>query len=222
MEEVRLLATWRSGYCHRVIWALNFKGIKYEYVEEDLQNKSDDLLRYNPIIQKVPVLVHNGKSVLESINILEYIDETWPHSPLLPADPYEKAMARFWTKFMEDKGPVFYSYFRAVGEEQVKIAKEAKEVLRTLEERGLGDDKFFNGEKIGYTDLCLGWISYGLEFMQEAAGIVLVEPDTLPRLNAWSKRFKEVPVIKDNLPDRNMMLAYFKELRARFTASPAS
>ncbi|XWS13539.1 hypothetical protein CRYUN_Cryun36dG0045300 [Craigia yunnanensis] len=35
--------------------------------------------------------------------ILEYIEEIWQHNFLLPSDPYDKAIARFWIKFAEDK-----------------------------------------------------------------------------------------------------------------------
>lgn len=222
MKEVRLLGAWSSVYCHRVIWALKLKGVEFDYSEEDLQNKSDDLLLYNPVYQRIPVFVHHGKPIVESIVILEYIEEMWPHNPLLPADPYEKAEARFWIKYLEDKSPTFYSYFRAVGEEQEKIAREARDVLKIMEERGLGEKKFFGGNQIGLTDLNLGWIACWLELMQEAARVKLLEPDNLPRLYPWSKRFKDVPEIKDNLPDKNKMLAYFKGLRERFTATPAS
>ncbi|KAK9726469.1 hypothetical protein RND81_05G217600 [Saponaria officinalis] len=223
MSEVRLLGSWRSGYCHRITWALKLKGIKYEYCEEDLDNKSDDLLGYNPIFKRVPVLIHNGRPIIESVNIVEYIDEIWPHSPLFPIDPYDRAMARFWVKFVEDQSQVFYKYFRAIDEELEKQAKEAKQVLKTLEDQVLLEDmKFFGGEEIGYIDISLGWIAFGLNLMQEVVGIEILNSDTFPRLHAWSNKFNEHPVIKDNSPDQNMMLAYFKELRARFINAPTA
>lgn len=117
--------------------------------------------------------------------------------------------------------PTFYAYFRAVGEEQEKLAKEAKELLQILEEKGLGEKQFFGGNQLGFTDICIGWIACSLELMQEAAGIKILESDNFPKLHAWSKRFEEVPEIKDYLPDKNKMLTYFKEIRERFTAVPA-
>lgn len=101
-NKVILHGTWGSLFVKRVELALKIKGIAYEYVEEDLSNKSPQLLKYNPVLKKVPVLVHNGKPVSESLVILEYIDETWKTGPrILPEDPYERAIVRFWANYID-------------------------------------------------------------------------------------------------------------------------
>lgn len=105
-DEVVVFGTWASSFSGRVEIALKLKGIPYKYVEEDLANKSELLLHYNPVHKKVPVLVHKGRPISESLVILEYIDEHWStnDSPkLLPKDPYERALIRFWANFYDQK-----------------------------------------------------------------------------------------------------------------------
>lgn len=103
-NKVKLFGMWASTYSKRVELALRAKGVTYEYIEEDLTNKSQPLLNYNPVHKKVPVLVHNGKPIVESNIILEYIDETWKNSPrLFPEDAYERARVRFWVSFIQQQ-----------------------------------------------------------------------------------------------------------------------
>ncbi|KAI3981294.1 hypothetical protein MKX01_004558 [Papaver californicum] len=142
MEDLKLFGVWYSPFVCRVKCALQLKGLNYEFMEEYLSNK------------KVPVLVHGGKPIVESLIILEYIDETWPEKfPILPRYPYERSKARFWTKFMGDKKSTFWSLTRAAEETNEKKVNEIMEILKTIEEHGLGDMKFFSGDDFGFTDL---------------------------------------------------------------------
>jgi glutathione S-transferase len=50
----------------------------------------------------VPTLVHDGKVVIESTLIIEYLDDAFPAPPLMPADPYRRAVARLWMKKIDD------------------------------------------------------------------------------------------------------------------------
>jgi glutathione S-transferase len=105
VADVKLLSFWASPPALRVRLALSIKGVNHEYVEEDLRNKSELLLQSNPVHKKVPVLIHGGKPVCESSIILQYIDEILAGvgPSLLPEDPHDRAMARFWASYINEK-----------------------------------------------------------------------------------------------------------------------
>ncbi|XP_075648471.1 glutathione transferase GST 23-like [Castanea sativa] len=218
-ESVKLLGYWGSPFALRVKWALKLKGIQYHYVEEDLPNKSPMLLQYNPVYKKIPVLVHDDKPLAESLVILEYIDEVWKQNPLLPIDPYERAKARFWAKFADDKCvPPVMAAFSKKGEEQERAAKEARENLKTLES-GLEGKRFFGGETIGFVDIAAGWIGCWARMTGEIIGINLIDAETMPLLDAWFQDFLEVPFIKECMPPQDKLLEHNKEFHKILTAA---
>ncbi|XWS09059.1 hypothetical protein CRYUN_Cryun40dG0053400 [Craigia yunnanensis] len=219
MAEVKLLATWPSPFYYRVVWALKLKGIAYEFIEEDLANKSPLLLQYNPVHKRIPVLIHGGKPICESMIILEYIEEIWPQNHLLPSDPYDKAIARFWIKFAEEKSPAIWMVFWTNGEEQEKAVKDSLEMLKTIEEHALGEKKFFGGDKIDMVDIAFGQLAQWLQVNEDVTGVKLLEASKFPRLQRWIKNFKLVPIIKENLPDCDQMFAFFKARREMLLAS---
>ncbi|KAK8571749.1 hypothetical protein V6N13_047388 [Hibiscus sabdariffa] len=223
MAAVKLLGVWVSPYNCRVICALKLKGIAYEYIEEDLLNKSPLLLQYNPVHKKIPVLVHDGRPICESAVILRYVDETWPQNPLSPTDPYERAVALFWIKFADDTTSSIAMIYLTTGEEQEKAAKECLEMLETIEEHGLIEGKkFFGGDEINMVDIAFCSVAHWLGVIEEVTGLKPFEPHKLPKLKSWILNFKSVPVIKESLPDIETMLAFFKGRREMVLASKSS
>ncbi|CAA7389001.1 unnamed protein product [Spirodela intermedia] len=215
--ELKLYGMWASPYVLRVRLALKLKGLDYEYVEENLANKSAALLRLNPVHRKVPVLLHGDRPIAESAVILEYIDETWPRRfPLMPTDPRERAAVRFWCHFGSDKlGPSVMAIFRSTGEAQRAAVGEAGENLKLLDielsEGFFRGRKFFGGEKLGFLDIVLGCGSHWFHVVEEMVGEDLSED--FPSFTRWLREFEAQPEVREVLPPSDRLLDYVRGVR---------
>ena len=69
---------------------------------EEKANLKPEYLALNPL-GVVPTLVHDGRPVIESSIICEFLDDTWPEPSLKPADTYLRAKMRFWMKHVDVK-----------------------------------------------------------------------------------------------------------------------
>jgi len=93
-----LYSFWRSSCSWRVRIALNLKEIPYEIkpvslVKSGGEQHSNDFRDLNPI-EQVPVLQIDGNTIIESLNILHYLEETRPQRPLMPQDVLKRAKVR--------------------------------------------------------------------------------------------------------------------------------
>jgi glutathione S-transferase len=225
-DELKLLGMWASPYVLRVKFALSLKGLSYEYVEEDLMNKSDLLLSSNPVNKKVPVLIHNGKPVCESQVILQYLDEAFPGAgaTLLPADPHERAVARFWAAFNDDT-LVEASQAASWGKTEEERAEGEKKVVEALEKMEVGlrecskGKPFFGGDTVGYLDVVLGGFLAWVRATDVMRGVKRFDPATTPLLAAWAERFVELDAAKAVMPDMDKMIEFGKVLQARAAAA---
>ena len=102
--ELELYHGLASTCSKKVRLCLFEKGLPFKSRLLDLQKfeqHEPEYLALNPN-GVVPTLVHGGRPIIESSIIIEYIDETFPETPLKPTDTYDRAMMRLWTKYSDD------------------------------------------------------------------------------------------------------------------------
>ncbi|RZC02876.1 putative glutathione S-transferase [Glycine soja] len=212
-EEVTLLGAIASAFACRVKIALKLKGVKYKYVEENLRNKSELLLKSNPVHKKIPVFIHNEKPIAESLVIVEYIDETWKNNPILPSDLTKDPWLvsgpnSLMTSILGENNNFGIvdvareSVFTVDEKEREKNVTETYEGLQFLENE-LKDKKFFGGEEVGLVDIAGVYIAFWVPFIQEIAGLKLLTSEKFPKLYKWSQEFVNHPVVKESLPPRD-------------------
>lgn len=88
----------------KALLALHEKGIAFEPRFVDLhafEQHAPEYLKINPAGQ-VPTLVHDGRALTESTVIAEYVDAVFDGPPLRPADEYQRARMRIWTKYVDE------------------------------------------------------------------------------------------------------------------------
>lgn len=101
--ELVLYHAWMSSASRRVRFALEEKELKYLGIFVRLLKSEQNTPQYLALNRNgvVPTLVHNGRIVIESTAINEYLDDVYPQKPLRPDDPFERAVMRKWT-FLAD------------------------------------------------------------------------------------------------------------------------
>lgn len=95
---------WNSVHSFKVRVVLAEKGLQWTGHRVELlrfEHLQAEYLRLNPNAV-VPTLRHDGRVILESSLICQYLDEVFPQPPLLPAEPYGRARARAWLKYFDD------------------------------------------------------------------------------------------------------------------------
>mgnify|MGYP001792190724 CR=1 FL=1 len=160
----------RSSTSTRVRAALNLKGLDYEYVAYALragEHRHPDYLALNPQ-GKVPTLLTPDGPLAQSLAIIEWLDETFPDPPLLPATAWGRARVRSLAQTIAlDVHPLnnlpvlFYlrDNFSASDEVQARwFAHWVTSAFEALETRLSAEPetgKFCHGDTVSLADLCL-------------------------------------------------------------------
>ncbi|MHB8446884.1 MAG: glutathione S-transferase N-terminal domain-containing protein [Rudaea sp.] len=117
-----------DAQCHRVRLVLAAKGVVYDLVPVTAKNPPEDLLDLNPY-NSVPTLVDRDLVLYDTGVICEYLDERYPHPPLMPVDPLSRARLRLATVRIERDWLPYVAQIQAGGRPAETARKRLREAL---------------------------------------------------------------------------------------------
>ncbi len=166
---MKLYSYFRSSAAYRARIALNLKGLSYETVAVHLikdggHNRRPDYRAINPQMRVPALITDSGDTLIQSIAIIEYLDETHPEPPLLPKDPVARAKVRGLAELiacdihpLNNTSPLRYLK-RELGQEQSVIdvwyhhwVLEGFEALEAL----IAPGPYAYGNTVTLADVCL-------------------------------------------------------------------
>jgi maleylacetoacetate isomerase len=184
---MKIYSFWRSLATYRVRITLNLKGIvPDEVIDVNLmkgQQREAAFRAVNPMMA-IPALVDgDGPALIESLAIIEYLDETHPNPPLLPKDPRGRARVRGLAQLVAaDSHPLIVPRVREYLEHELKHDQPTvtawcrhwhTQALTALEThlKGKETGKFAHGDQVTMADICIA---------SQAAGAKFFNVDTAP------------------------------------------
>ena len=148
-------------HCHRVRLVLAAKGVTYDLVPVDLDDPPEDLLDLNPY-NSVPTLVDRDLVLYDTSVICEYLDERYPHPPLMPVDPLSRARLRLAIVRIENDWLTLVDQIEAGG----KTAEAARKTLRDeliRNAQAFKASKFFLSPEMSLADCALAPLIWRLD-----------------------------------------------------------
>lgn len=172
-------------FSHRVRIVLAEKGVAVDIVEVTQDQPPEELADLNPY-NSVPTLLDRDLVLYESKVMMEYLDERFPHPPLLPVYPVARAQSRLWMHRIEREWcPLVEQIEQGAKKEADKARKELRESLVGISPI-FEDMAFFMSEEFTLVDCCLAPILWRLP----ALGIELPEKQVGPLLGYMERVFE--------------------------------
>ena len=143
-------------YCQRVRIVLEEKGISSEIIDTDKNNINAEILEVSPY-STLPVLVDRDVCLYDSVTLMEYLDERFPHPPLLPVYPVARANIRLYIKRIANDWCSLFD--RLINEklkpaEEKKLKKELKSLIVSANPI-FKEKPFFMNEEFSLVDCCI-------------------------------------------------------------------
>ncbi|GEK47040.1 stringent starvation protein A [Halomonas pacifica] len=172
-------------FSHRVRIVLAEKGVAVDILEVSEENHPEELADLNPY-NSVPTLLDRDLVLYESKVMMEYLDERFPHPPLLPVYPVARAQSRLWMHRIEREWcPLVEQILDGAKKDAEKARKELRESLVGISPI-FEDMPYFMSEEFSLVDCCLAPLLWRLP----ALGIELPEKQVKPLLGYMQRVFE--------------------------------
>lgn len=182
-------------YSHRVRIVLAEKGVAYEVINVEARSKPEDLIDLNPYAS-IPTLIDRELVLYEPNIITEYLDERFPHPPLMPVYPVARAKARLIIyRFEREWGPLIRKLetgkaveARAAGKELVTYISQLTPLFTS--------STYFMGEEFTLVDCCIAPIlwrlpSWGVSLSLNDAKIINKYAERIFQRDSFQASFTE-------------------------------
>jgi RNA polymerase-associated protein len=167
---------------HRARIVLAEKGVSYEVINIEAHGKPEDLLELNPY-GTVPTLVDRELALYETNIISEYLDERFPHPPLMPVYPVARAKARLIIyRFDREWMPLIRKLEAGKGNDVRAASKELASYISQLVPL-FNSGPYFMGEEFTLVDCCIAPVLWRLP----AWGITFSPAET-KAINKYAER----------------------------------
>lgn len=174
-------------YSHRVRMVLAEKGVTVDTIEVDGNNKPEELLELNPY-GAVPTLLDRDLVLYESMVIMEYLDERFPHPPLLPVYPVARAHSRLWMHRIQRDWCAHLDLLMVGKGRETALTKARKSLRESLMAVSpiFAEKPFFMSDEFTLADCCVAPILWRLP----KVGIALPEKQCRPLLKYAERLFE--------------------------------
>ncbi len=200
-----LLSDPLSHYCHRVRIVLAEKGVTCNLVDTKENELPEELLDSNPY-GNLPTLLDRDLVLYESKVIMEYLDERFPHPPLLPVYPVARGESRLYIYRIERDWCVLVDAIEKGEADNIdQMRKDLADGFSGIAPI-FAEKPFFMSDEFTLVDCCLGPILWRLK----ALGVELANTRQTKPLNDYMNRLFSMPSFQESLTDQERELRDFK------------
>ena len=190
--------------CHRVRLVLAAKGVTYDLIAVDPQDPPEDLIDLNPY-HSVPTLVERDLVLYAASVVSEYIDERYPHPPLMPIDPLSRARLRLAMLRLEHDWVPQVQAIQLGNKSQAEAARKRLKELVAQSVPLFKASKFFLNPEMSLADCAMAPIIWRLDALgiplpkdgkaiEDYGNRIFRNPGFIRSLTEQEKKLRDLPV----------------------------